>query len=213
MFKFDPATAFAANPLAAGGGSGVSGIGVGGGGGGGSRVGGGHRAVSRRTTALVVFLSIFLFVMLIVRQVVYDAAASLSLEDAALLRGRVTGKVFVESEPVSLAVVYPFHAGDIDRVEANLASWGGPGNSPSEACSPRYARHTTLVFYFNFDVKESANRQFEGRLRRAFRPVARCFRRVLFESAKLSPEEDKYPTGRGGYRDWEERGVGFPNFF
>jgi hypothetical protein len=38
------------------------------------------------------------------------------LEDAALLRGRATGKVFVEGEPVSLAIVYPFYAGDIDRV-------------------------------------------------------------------------------------------------
>ena len=142
-----------------------------------------------------VVLSLLLFVLLAVRQVVYDSVARLSLEEAAELRGRVTGKVFVEGEPVSLAVVYPFYAGDIGRVETNLAGWGGPGNRAHKACSPKYARHTTLVFYFNFDIADAPNKNFERRLVAATKPVSRCFRRVQFESAKLTAEEDKYPIG------------------
>ena len=200
MFKVDPATAFAANPLAmsaTGGGGGVIGSG-----GGGRRAGVGMQRV-------IVLLSILLFVLLCVRQVVYDSVARLSVEDAAVLRGRATGKVFVEGDPVSLAVVYPFYPGDVERVEANLAGWGGPRNGAHKACSSKYAHHTTLVFYFNFDINHADNRRFEQRLTRAAKPIARCFRRVQFESAKLNPEEDKYPVGMGkGGGGERERGLG-----
>jgi hypothetical protein len=84
MFKVDPATAFVwSNPLAsssgAGGGSGTGGGGFGGG------AGNRHApAVSRRTATHVTLLSILLFVLLLVRQVVYDSVASLSLAGPSL---------------------------------------------------------------------------------------------------------------------------------
>ena len=192
MFRVDPATAFAANPFAPSSSSSLPGVA---GGVGGSVVGSSRRGAANTTHRAIVLFSILLFVLVVVRQVAYDSVARLSLEDAAVLRGRVTGKVFVEGDPVSLAVVYPFYAGDVDRVEANLVGWGGPRNIASNACTPKYARHTTLVFYFNFDINDVGNRQFEQRLTKAVKPLARCFRRVKFESAKLTPEEDKYPVG------------------
>ena len=83
----------------------------------------------RRLGAQLVLLSVLLLVLVIVRQVVFDAVAGLPLHDAALLKGRATGKVFVEADPVSLAVVFPFHASDVERVEASLEGWGGPGGA------------------------------------------------------------------------------------
>jgi hypothetical protein len=57
--------------------------------------------------------------------------------------------------------------------ETNLAGWGGPGNGPNKACAPKYALHTTLVFYFNFDINAPENRQFETRLLKAAEPIKR----------------------------------------
>ena len=51
---------------------------------------------------------------------------------AALRAGRATGKVWVEADPVSLAIVYPFYAG-------RAAEWAN--DAPA---TPRHRHHYTL---------------------------------------------------------------------
>ena len=96
-----------------------------------------------------------------------------------------------------LAIIIPFTAKDLDRLETNIRHWSDPLIFPACMPSKKYGNFIDIVFLFNrrLDLDTAVLDRLKQLEQRTLGQIQQCIRNVRYVSASLTAEEDQYPFG------------------